>query len=168
MTHTVLLLACSFNPSLHPSLISLSPPSLPLSSFIPACIPPSFADLHCAALINTPLRLPTRLLNVKTGNQRVMFHLECKSKVPGLFSAPVPQGRPALGRQVQRKEQHGETQCGVEKVQDDSSTEHSQRVPGTFKRGGFWGRWWCYGCFTNLTISFSSTYITRLHVEEFM
>lgn len=82
-THVACMLIQPLSPSF-PSFHPVSPPSLPLSSFIP----PSLADLHYAALINTPLFLASRLLNVKTGNQRVPFHLEWKSKVPGCFSAP--------------------------------------------------------------------------------
>lgn len=75
------------------SLLSSGIPSIsPLVLFHPPCLPPSPADLHWAALINTPLFLASRLLNVKTGNQRVTFHIEWKSKVPGCFQACAARG----------------------------------------------------------------------------
>lgn len=139
-THTKSPVACMLIQPLSPSSSSFHLPFplfVPLSSFIPPCLPPSLDDLHYAALINTPLFLASCLLNVKTGNQRVTFHLEWKSKVPGRFSA--------LCRRA--------GQCSADKSRGKSSTEqHSVAWNGTeyhkhcvftAETSPIWRKWQC-------------------------
>lgn len=96
------------------------PPSLRLSSFIlPASLPPSPADLHQAALINTPLFLASHLLNVKTGNQRVTFHTEWKSKVPGCFSASAPPAGRAHTQRTRAEERARHNSVAVKEMRGE-------------------------------------------------